>query len=311
MRVRHLAYRTEQSYLHWIKRYILFHKKQHPSSLGAQHVEQYLSHLALNRQCSPSTQSQALCALVFLYRHVLKTELPRLDGISFAKRKPRIPTVLTEEEVARVLEEMKGPDGLIVSLLYGSGLRMAEGVALRIQDVDLHRRCLTIRMAKGAKDRVVTLSQRLVGPLEHCMTKALAVHEQDVARGYGFAPAPYALRRKLGTALRSPGWQFVFPSSGYSAIPDTGELVRFHRHPDNVRKAITAACRHIDLRKRVTSHTFRHSFATHLLQRGADIRTVQDQLGHADVKTTEVYTHVIQRGGLAVRSPLDTLPVHG
>lgn len=307
MRSRHLANRTEKSYLHWIKRFILFHNKQHPGLLHDAEVTQFLNYIADQRKCSPSTQSQALSALVFLYKIVLGKPLGQLKGISFAKKKQRIPVVLTPGEISAVLARMNGVDGLLCSLMYGSGLRVSEAVALRIKDIDFSNQCLTIRMSKGAKDRVVTLASALQPAFEAQINRARLQHRADLENGLGFAPAPYALRRKLGTALSTPAWQFVFPSSRLSAIPDTGELVRFHRHPDNVRKALSAACKQCGITKRVTTHTMRHSFATHLLQGGADIRTVQEQLGHSDVKTTEIYTHVLKRGGGAVVSPLDAL----
>jgi len=307
MRMRHLAYRTEKSYLHWIRRFILFHGKQHPAKLGEKEVIQFLNYIANIRHCSPGTQSQALCALVFLYKQVLSQPLGELQGISFAKKKIRVPEVLSREEVTLIIDELTGVDKLVVQLLYGSGLRVSEALALRVKDIDFTNFCLTIRMAKGNKDRVVTLAQTVESSLKLQIEYALKQHAADVVSGFGFTPTPYALRRKLGTSLRAPGWQFVFPSSRLSAIPDTGELVRFHRHPDNIRKSLSAACIRCGLQRRVTSHVFRHSFATHLLQSGADIRTVQDQLGHADVKTTEIYTHVVKRGAKGVLSPLDQI----
>ena len=307
MRSRHLAYRTEKSYLHWIKRYILFHGKRHPASLQEADVIRFLNHLSNQRHCSPSTQSQALSAIVFVYRYVVLRPLGDMNGIAFAKRKPRVPVILSCEEVSAILGALHGVNELLCSLMYGSGLRVSEAVSLRIKDVDFANQCLSIRMSKGAKDRVVTLASSSIKPLEAQILRARKVHQQDLNDGFGYTPVPYALRRKLGTTLREPHWQFMFPSSRLSAIPDTGELVRFHRHPDNVRKALSAACKQCGIAKRVTTHTFRHSFATHLLQAGADIRTVQEQLGHADVKTTEIYTHVIKRGAMAVNSPLDHL----
>ncbi len=305
MRARHLAYQTEKTYLHWIRRYIYFHDKQHPNALSEAHVVNFLNYIAGPRQCSPNTQSLVLSALVFLYKYVVKRPLGSLQGITFAKPKVRIPVVLSLKEVADLFDEMRGVDKLIIQLMYGSGLRTAEVLSLRIKDVDFANGCLTIRMAKGNKDRVVTLAHSLMPALKSQIQRALAQHQSDLKEGHGFTPTPYALRRKLGTALRAPAWQFIFPSSKLSGIPDTGELVRFHRHPDNIRKAISAACKGCGIHRRVTSHTFRHSFATHLLQSGADIRTVQDQLGHADVKTTEIYTHIIKRGAAGVISPLD------
>jgi len=311
MRGRHLAYRTEQSYLHWIKRFIVFHSKQHPNKLSEQAVIQFLNYISVNRRCSPATQSQALCALlcalVFLYRHVLHRPLGELNGISFAKKKMRVPVVLSQEEVAKIIGKIHGVDKLIVQLLYGSGLRVSEALALRIQDIDFNNTCITIRMAKGNKDRVVTMALTTIPQLKQQINLALNQHQKDLKNGWGSAPAPYALRRKLGTSLSAPGWKYVFPSSRLCAIPDTGEVVRYHRYPDNVRKSISRACKLSGVSIRVTCHTFRHSFATHLLQGGADIRTVQAQLGQVDVKTTEVNTHVLKRGANGVISPLDKL----
>lgn len=307
MRTRHLAYRTEKCYLHWIKRFILFCDKQHPMTLGDADVVRFLSYIANERRCSPSTQSQALCALVFLYKHVVRKPLGELNDIAFAKKKTRTPEVLSQDEVAAILGVMKGVDKLVVQLLYGSGLRLNEALSLRIKDIDFQNRCILVRMAKGNKDRVVTLPSSIIGPLQRQMDAALKIHEIDVSNGLGFAPTPYALRRKLGTSLQKFTWQFIFPSSSLCAIPDTGELVRYHRYPDNIRRSVQKACQACQIRRRVTCHVFRHSFATHLLQSGADIRTVQEQLGHADVKTTEIYTHVIKRGAQGVRSPLDTI----
>jgi len=307
MRAQNLAYKTEKTYIHWIRRFILFHDKRHPNEMSEPEVAQFITWLASDRLCSSSTQNLALCALVFLYRHVVCQELKRIDGIQFTKRKPRVPIVLDTQEVVRVLAELRHPHHLIVSLLYGSGLRVSEALSLRVQDIDFGSQCLQVRFGKGRKDRVVTMASQLIAPLQEQIRQSLDLHQQDLELGYGATPLPQALRRKLGDSVKRPGWQFVFPSTTRCVIPDTGEVVRFHQHPDTVRKAIAAACRKQDILKRVTCHTFRHSFATHLLQAGADIRTVQDQLGHADVKTTEIYTHIIKRGGSAVISPLDRL----
>lgn len=307
IRSKNLAYKTEKSYIHWIKRFILHQGKRHPSELAEPEVADFLSWLAATRRCSPATQNQALCALVFLYRHVLERPLNDINNIRFAKRQTRIPVVLDTQEVTSILAALRHPHQLIVSLLYGSGLRVSEALSLRIQDIDFASQCLNIRFGKGKKDRVVTLSKTIAAPLLNQIEKSLELHTLDLALGYGAAPLPQALRRKLGNSVKRPGWQYVFPSTSRCAIPDTGEVVRFHQHPDTVRKAISNACRQQDILKRVTCHTFRHSFATHLLQSGADIRTVQDQLGHADVKTTEIYTHIIKRGGGAVISPLDRI----
>ncbi len=307
MRARHLAFKTEKSYLHWIRRYILFHNKKHPVEMAETEVIDFLNFLALKKRCSPSTQSQALCALVFMHRYILLKPLGDLNGIKHAKRQQRLPVVLAPNEVHEILRHLNGVDRLITELMYGSGLRVSEAISLRIKDVDLHNHCLTIRMSKGAKDRTVTLAASIESSLVNQIQRARYIHTQDLLEGNGFTPAPYALRRKLGVALKSPEWQFIFPSASLCAIPDTGDIVRFHRHADNVRKSIKRAAQRAKIPKRVTTHVFRHSFATHLLQSGADIRTVQDQLGHNDVKTTEIYTHVIKRGAMAVQSPLDLL----
>lgn len=309
MRARHLAYRTEKCYLHWVRRFILFNHKQHPAQLGNEDVVRFLSHIATDRRCSPSTQSQALSALVFLYKYVVASPLGDLQGITFAKKKVRTPEILSQDEVSKILSHMTGVDKLIVQLLYGSGLRLHEALSLRVKDIDFNNACITIRMAKGNKDRVVTLPASIAQLLKQQIATALNIHKSDVENGLGFAPAPYALRRKLGSTLQSQAWQFIFPSIHFSAIPDTGELVRYHRFPDNVRRSVNKACKLCGISRRVTCHIFRHSFATHLLQSGADIRTVQEQLGHSDVKTTEIYTHVIKRGAKGVVSPLDKLPV--
>ncbi len=307
MRTRHKAYRTEQSYLHWIRRYILFHNKQHPATLAESNVVEFLNHLAFDRRCSPSTQSIALSALVFMYRHVLGKPLQEMQGISFSKKKPTVPEVLSQGEVIQIINELSGVDKLIVQLLYGSGLRISEALGLRVKDINFSSSCLTVRMGKGSKDRTVTLASSIQKPLQIQINKAINLHQFDLINGLGYAPVPYALRKKLGNSVRSPAWQYIFPSAGLSHIPDTGELVRFHRHADNTRKAISSACRRCGHHRRVTTHTFRHSFATHLLLSGADIRTVQDQLGHKDVKTTEMYTHIIKRSARGVVSPLDKL----
>lgn len=307
MRSRHLAHRTQKSYLHWVKRYIIFHGKQHPADLNELKVIDFINYLADDRQCSPSTQSQALSALVFIYRYVIMKPLGDLQGISFAKKKHSVPEVLSQSEVIKIINELKGIDKLIVQMLYGSGLRISEALGLRVKDINFAQSCINVRMAKGNKDRTVTLASSVEIPLKNQIDQALKLHAMDVKAGLGFAPTPYALRRKLGNAVQSPAWQYVFPSTRFCRIPDTGDLVRHHRHPDNTRRAISSACKRCGHLRRVTTHTFRHSFATHLLQGGADIRTVQDQLGHADVKTTEIYTHVIKHSAGGVVSPLDKL----
>ncbi|MGB0867606.1 MAG: integron integrase, partial [Granulosicoccaceae bacterium] len=307
MRAHNLAFATEKSYIHWIKRFILFNDKRHPDSMHTQEVERFLTHLAANRLCSSGTQSQALSALVFLYRKVLHRDLGTLGNFRLAKRSKRLPVVLSKSEIGLILQHMTGVDRLIASLLYGSGLRLTEALSLRIKDIDFHSCCIHVRFGKGAKDRVVTLANALHEPLERQIKQPVELHSADLASGYGLAPAPAALARKLGNALKATAWQYAFPSTTRCCIPGTDTVVRYHRHPDAVSKSLRAACRKSNLNKRVSCHTFRHSFATHLLLSGADIRTVQEQLGHSDLSTTEVYTHIINRGGRSVSSPFDTL----
>ncbi len=307
MRKHNLAYQTEKAYLYWIKRFILFHGKAHPATMHDQEVAAFLTHLAVNRACSVNTQKQALNALVFLYRTVLDHPLGQMQDIALPKQARRLPTVLSQDEVRLLLAQIDRPAKLVCELLYGSGLRLSEAIGLRVQDISFEHRTITVRFGKGSKDRLVTLADRMIEPLGHQIALVKRIHDQDIEKGRGFAPVPPALRRKLGNSVQQLNWQYIFPSNGYSQIPDTGDWVRFHVHPDTISKAIRRAKVSSGINKRITAHTLRHSFATHLLQSGADIRTVQDQLGHADVSTTEIYTHVLKRGGLAVRSPLDSL----
>ena len=290
MRTRHLAYRTEKSYLHWIKRFILFNQKEHPSKMGDAEVVRFLSYIASDRQCSPSTQTQALCALAFMYKHVIAKPLGKLQGIAFAKKRIRPPEILSQEEVNNILSELKGVDKLIVQLLYGSGLRLHEALSLRIKDIDFTNACITVRMAKGSKDRVVTLAASIVTSLRQQIDAALDIHKNDVSNGLGFAPAPYALRRKLGTTLQSPGWQYIFPSTRLCGIPDTGELVRYHRYPDNIRRSLSKACKRCNIVRRVTCHTFRHTFGRRLRAAGVSFEDRQDLLGHRSGRITTHYS---------------------
>lgn len=307
IRVRHYSIRTEKAYLHWIKRYILFHGKRHPREMREPEVARFLSDPALIRRVSASTQNQALNALVFLYKAVLDHPLESIDGILRAKRSRRLPVVLTTDEVRRVLSHMDGTPWLAACVMYGSGLRLTECLRLRVKDVDFARRALMVRNGKGGKDRVVTLSDDLTGPLARHLERVRALHEQDLARGFGEVSLPYALARKYPRAAASWAWQYVFPSSTRCEHPHTGRTVRHHVHEKTIQRAVTAAVRKANIHRPASCHTLRHSFATHLLERGADIRTVQEQLGHKDVKTTQIYTHVIQRGGNAVISPLNGL----
>ncbi|MFC4249925.1 integron integrase [Sinimarinibacterium flocculans] len=305
IRVRHYSLSTERAYCDWVRRFILFHDKRHPRDLGAAEVTAFLSHLAVGRNVSPSTQNQAKAAILFLYRHVLELELPWLDEIVQAKPRQRLPVVLTENEVRRLLLAMSGVSGLIASLLYGAGLRQQEALRLRVKDVELQRREVAVRQGKGGKDRVTVLPENLVLPLRQQMASSKALHDADLSAGFGQVWLPDALAVKYPQAARAWGWQFVFPSRQLSTDPRSGVVRRHHIQPDTVQRAIATAAHRVRIAKPCSPHVLRHSFATHLLQAGYDIRTVQELLGHSDVSTTMIYTHVLNRGGRGVVSPLD------
>jgi integron integrase len=326
IRVRHYSIRTESTYVDWIRRFILFHGKRHPSDMGEAQVSEFLSHLAVAGNVSASTQNQALNALVFLYKVVLERPLGEFTGVVRAKKPQRLPVVLTLEEVGRFLQHLKEPYWLIGCLQYGSGLRLLESVRLRVKDVDFEHRAILVRDGKGGKDRVVTLPDELLVPLERHLANRKTLFERDLAAGLGTVYLPYALARKYPNAATEWGWQYVFVSGEYSEDPRAGVRRRHHVNESNVQRAVRLAMRKAGITKPASCHTLRHSFATHLLERGADIRTVQEQLGHVDVRTTQIYTHVIKRGGLAVKSPIssvfacvprahlhapETLPGHG
>ncbi len=307
IRVRHYSIRTEEAYLHWIRRFILFHGKRHPLQLGEAAVAAFLSDLASVGQVAPATQNQALNALVFLYKAVLDRPLGDIAGIVRAKRRQRLPVVLTVTEVGRLLAALNEPVWLVACLQYGSGLRLLESVRLRVKDLDLQRRAILVRDGKGGKDRVVTLADELVLPLERHLAARRTLFERDVAAGRGSVYLPYALERKYPQASTEWSWQYVFPARDHSRDPRGDVLRRHHLDEQQVQRAVRRAVRDAGIDKPASCHTLRHSFATHLLERGADIRTVQEQLGHADVRTTQIYTHVLQRGGMAIRSPLSAV----
>ncbi len=307
VRRRHLSDRTEDSYVAWVRRFILFHGKRHPKDLGAPEVVAFLSHLAVDDRVGPTTQNQARAAIVFLYRHVLDRTLEGLDAATRAKQTRPLPVVLSRDEVRSVLEQLHGAKRLQATLLYGGGLRLIECLRLRVKDLDLDRSQLTVRQGKGRRDRVTTLPRRLREPLEHHLGAVRDLHRRDLACGYAGVPLPDALERKYPTARREWGWQWVFPASRLFSDPRSGERVRYHLHPTVLQRAVKQAARRAGIAKRVTCHTFRHSFATHLLEDGASIRTVQELLGHRDLKTTMIYTHVLDRGPLGVSSPADRL----
>jgi integron integrase len=304
-RLRQFSSRTEDAYVFWIRRFIVHHGKRHPATLGAPEVRAFLSHLATDRHVASSTQNQALSALLFLYRHVLGAPLPYLEGVEWARKPRRLPVVLSRDEVRRVLAELSGAPWLVASLLYGSGLRLMEAVRLRVKDLDLPAGSLHVRRGKGAQDRITVLPHRLKAPLELHLEKVRHLHEKDLAAGHGRVALPDALARKYPNANRSWAWQYVFPSRRLSVDPASGDVLRYHLAGSTVQRAVARAVRRAGLSKRASCHTFRHSFATHLLVDGYDIRTVQELLGHRDVKTTMIYTHVLNRGGRGVTSPLD------
>jgi integron integrase len=308
IRLLHYSIRTETAYVDWVTKYILFHKKRHPKDLGPAEVEEFLNYLAVERKVSASTQNQAFAAILFLYRQVLQIDLPHIDALR-ARRPERLPVVLSTAEVRALLDRMEGSQQLMASLLYGTGIRLLECCRLRVKDVDFERNQILIRDGKGEKDRMVPLPQSLVSRLREQREKVTALHRADVAKGHGRVWLPYAFAAKSPTADRKLGWQYLFPASKLSVDPRAGDQVlrRHHMHETSVQKAVTAAVRGCGFVKRVSCHTLRHSFATHLLEAGADIRTVQELLGHADVSTTMIYTHVLNHGPLGVVSPLDRL----
>lgn len=305
IRRKHYSLRTETTYVDWIKRYIFFHQKRHPVEMGAPEIEQFLNYLAVQKAVAASTQNQALSALVFLYREVLHRDFDWLENLVRAKRPARLPTVLTETEVRAVLAHLDGRNWLMASLLYGAGLRLMECIRLRVKDIDFEYHQITIRDGKGNKDRVTMLPEASINPLKSHLERVKRCHQQDLNAGYGDVHLPYALERKYQGAGKQWGWQYVFPATKRSVDPRTGIERRHHVDEKSLQRAMKLAVRAAGIAKPATCHTLRHSFATHLLQNGQDIRTVQELLGHKDVSTTMIYTHVLNRGGRGVRSPLD------
>ncbi len=303
IRVRHYSIRTEQAYVDWVKRYIIFHGKRHPAKMGTVEVSAFLTHLAVKRNVSPSTQNQALNALCFFYRAVLEQPLGNIDGVR-AKKKKKLPVVLNRDEVAALLRQLSGKYWLAACLMYGSGLRLMECMRLRVMNLDFDHRAIHVIDGKGAKDRVVTLPDDLIVPLKRYLEAVKNIHAKDLSDGFGDVYLPHALSRKYPNAGREWAWQYVFPASARSVDPRGGVERRHHLDEQAVQRKIKSAVRMAGITKPATCHTLRHSFATHLLERGMDIRTVQEQLGHNDVKTTQIYTHVLNRGGSAVISPL-------
>jgi integron integrase len=306
IRTRHYSRRTEEAYVYWAKKFILFHGKKHPSELGENEVTAFLSHLAIKRKVSASTQNQALNALVFLYGCVLNRKLEWLESLVRAKKPRRLPVVLTREEVKRVMNHLEDPVWIAVMFMYGSGMRLLECLTLRIKDIDFGYQQITVREGKGRKDRVTILPKAILTRLKNHLEYVKELHERDLELGRGRVKLPMALARKIPYAEKHWGWQWIFPANRCYIDSETGKTYRHHLHESVVQKAVRRASQRAGMHKRVTCHTFRHSFATHMLEDGYDIRTVQELLGHKDVRTTMIYTHVLKRGGRGVRSPADT-----
>jgi integron integrase len=305
LRAKHYSYRTEQQYLYWIRRYILHHRKRHPAEMSGPEVEHFLTDLAVNRRVSASTQNQALAAILFLYRQVLEIELPWLENVIRARTPVRVPVVLPRREVQAMLAQLDGRFHLIGQLMYGSGLRLMETLRLRVKDLDFDYAQIVVRDGKGQKDRVTVLPDGVVTSLKLHLSVVREQHDVAIQRGFAGVELPHALMRKYPGAAIKWGWQFVFPAARTSRDPRTGQIRRHHIHETSVQRAIRQAARRTGILKPVGPHTLRHCFATHLLERGYDIRTVQELMGHADVRTTQIYTHVMKKGARAVKSPLD------
>ena len=304
-RALHYSIRTEESYTYWIRAFIRYHGLRHPRDMGVAEVEAWLTSLAVDGKVAASTQNQALSAVLFLYREVLGEELPWVTDVIRAKRPERLPVVFTKAEAQAVLARLDGQVALVVRLLYGAGLRVTEATRLRIKDVEFSYRQVMVRDGKGQKDRVTVLPDSLLAPMRAQVERARRLHSADLADGFGEVYLPFAMGRKYPGAAKSVGWQYVFPAARLSTDPRGGGQRRHHVSTQLVQRAVKKAIREAGIDKHASCHTFRHSFATHLLENGYDIRTVQDLLGHKDVRTTQIYTHVLNRGGNAVRSPLD------
>ena len=307
IQTRHYSPRTEEAYVYWMRRYILFHGKQHPSTLGAPDLSRFLTWLAVERQVSASTQNQALSAVLFLYKHVLAIDIGAVPSVVRARTPERLPVVLSREEVAAILKQLTGTMRLIVMLLYGSGVRIEECVDLRVKDLDFDRQQIIVRQGKGRKDRVTMLPSAAREALTKHLEEVRRIHERDLAKGFGRVVLPFALDRKFPNAPTEWRWQFAFPAARICRDPRFGPPSRYHLHESVVQKAMAEATRRAGITKRVSPHVMRHSFATELLENGYDIRTVQELLGHRDVSTTMIYLHVMRKGALGVKSPMDRL----
>lgn len=303
--VRHYSIRTEKSYLYWIKYFINYNNKKHPKDMGGEEVAVFLSYLANERNVAAATQNQALNALNFMYKHVLDKPIGEMKGVVRAKKPKRLPVVLSIPEVKSLLSYIEGDQWIMASLLYGSGLRLMECLRLRIKDLDLDKRMITVRSGKGNKDRITLLPENLVNHLEAHLHKVKSLHQRDLDEGCGTVHLPYALERKYPNANREWGWQFIFPAAKRSRDPRSDRVQRHHFYPSTLQKTLKIAVRKASINKPASCHSLRHSFATHLLEKGYDIRTVQELLGHSDIRTTQIYTHVLNKGGMGVISPLD------
>jgi integron integrase len=307
LRTKHYSPRTERAYCQWVRRYVLYHERRHPATMGDAEIAAFLSHLATDRNVSASTQNQALQAILFLYRHVLNQPVGLLENIDRGKKARRLPVVLSVGEVRLVLEQMRGAQRLCAALMYGSGLRLLECMTLRIKDIDFDRREITVRSGKGGKDRRVPLPETVIPALQRQIELVRRQFEIDLKRGWTGAALPDALASKFPGAERDWRWQWIFPASRPYRDPGSGKLRRHHLHESGIQRALAAAVRIAGIPKRATCHSLRHSFATHLLETGSDVRTIQELLGHTDLRTTMIYTHVLNRGGMGVRSPMDRL----
>jgi integron integrase len=307
IRLKQYSPRTEKTYTHWVREYILFHNKRHPREMRVAEINQFITHLVVERKASASTQNQAISAILFLYRNLLNIELDEttLDFIRPKKGK-RVPTVLSKDEARSIIFNLAGEYKLMVQIMYGGGLRLMECLRLRVKDIDFENHRILVYDGKGGDDRVTMLPDSIIPSLREHLARRKAIHQKDLAAGHGSVFMPFGLDKKFPAAHEQWMWQYVFPASTLNPDPETGILRRHHIHETALQRSIRDAAKLAKVEKRVTPHTFRHSFATHLLQSGYDIRTVQELLGHKDVKTTMIYTHVLQRGGLAVKSPLDT-----
>lgn len=305
LRAKHYSYRTETQYLAWIRRFILYHNKKHPAEMGAPEIEQFLTSLAVEQNVSASTQNQALSAILFLYRQVLDVDLPWLENIVRARMPVRVPVVLSHREVQNLLAHLDGRYHLVGQLMYGSGLRLMESLRLRVKDIDLEYSQIVVRDGKGKKDRVTVLPESVVASLKAHLAIVQEEHGRALRRGFAGVDLPFALAKKYPKAAQSWGWQYVFPAARPCRDPRSGEIRRHHLHETGVQRAVRLAARQAGILKPVGPHTLRHCFATHLLERGYDIRTVQELMGHNDVRTTQIYTHVMKKGAGAVKSPLD------